>query len=188
MQRRVFPGVPALALAVLMALAAPAAAADASSVVSHQLRGLVARVLDGDTVRLQGENRRYYTVRLASIDAPETGNGHDRPAQPFSRASRNELERLVNRRHLVADCYEVDHYGRDICDLLLPDGGTASQAMVRAGLAWANLERGGKFLRDASLRGLEHEARAQRRGLWSQPGAVAPWQWRQDCWRQGRCD
>lgn len=175
----------ALAVVAAGACGAPAAAGDLP--VAHRLQGRVVRVIDGDTVRLQAENRRYYTIRLASIDAPEAGNQPGRPGQPFAQAARRALQALVGGATLEAACYEVDSYGRDICDLPVRDG-TASQAMVRAGMAWANLQYGGKYLRDASLTALQREAGAARRGLWSMPAPVAPWVWRHKCWQLRECD
>jgi len=76
---------------------------------------------------------------------------------------------------------------------LLLDGKTGTQTanrrLVAAGLAWANQEAGGKFLRDAAMPELQRQARQARRGLWqmSRPRPIAPWQWRARCWRNGRC-
>ncbi len=67
-------------------------------------------------------------------------------------------------------------------DVPLPDGRTANRVMVETGLAWANRQGGGKYLRDEAIAGLERRARDRRLGLWSQPGAVAPWDWRWQCW------
>ncbi|CFE02759.1 nuclease [Bordetella pertussis] len=35
--------------------------------------------------------------------------------------------------------------------------------------------------------GLQRQAREAGRGLWAQSGAIEPWKWRYDCWRQRRC-
>src|SRR5690606_6535280 len=73
---------------------------------TYALQGVVVRVIDGDTIvlRAQGRARR---VRLASIDAPETG-GRARRGQPFGQASRRALDALVAGRTLTARCYERD--------------------------------------------------------------------------------
>ena len=47
--------------------------------------------------------------------------------------------------------------------------------LVRDGLAWHYLQYAPK---DAQLAELQAEARAARRGLWAEAGAVAPWDWR----------
>lgn len=154
---------------------------------THHLEGRIVRVIDGDTVRMTLRDGSQRTIRLASIDAPETG-GKDRPGQPYGQAARRELARLVDGMTLVAVCHDVDPHQRDVCDLPLAGGVTANQALAGAGLAWANRERGGRFLRDPGVAAAEDAARRARRGLWADPDPVAPWRWRHVCWREGRCN
>ncbi|CFM95449.1 nuclease [Bordetella pertussis] len=47
--------------------------------------------------------------------------------------------------------------------------------------------RRGDYLRDPAMPGLQRQAREAGRGLWAQSGAIEPWKWRYDCWRQRRC-
>ena len=148
---------------------------------AYALKGKVVRVADGDTLTLLAGRDRH-RVRLASIDAPETGSGRLRPGQPYGQAARKALADLVAGRTLTLKCYEQDRYGRDICDVPLPGGGTANRVMVETGMAWANRQGAGKYLRDETLPGLERQARGRRLGLWRQPDAVAPWDWRWQCW------
>jgi len=150
------------------------------------LQGEVVQVMDGDTVGLR-IGRRNETIRLASIDAPETGKP-GRPGQPYSQASRRALENLVRGKAVIAHCYEVDAYDRNICDIRLADGTNVNEAQVRAGMAWANREGRDKFLRDKRLPQVEHQARAQGRGLWADRDPMSPWQWRYTCWRQHQCN
>ncbi|MGE4451226.1 thermonuclease family protein [Castellaniella sp.] len=166
-----------LAAALFLALPAPAAHAAGP----YALSGRIVAVSDGDTLTLLAGRDRH-RVRLASIDAPETGHGRQRPGQPFAQAARKALADLVAGKTLTLHCFEQDRYGRDVCDVPLPDGRTANRVMVETGLAWANRQGGGKYLRDEAIAGLERRARDRRLGLWSQAGAVAPWDWRWQCW------
>ncbi|WP_343820325.1 thermonuclease family protein [Castellaniella daejeonensis] len=165
-------------LSVTLLLALPMSAAASGT---YSLSGRVVDVSDGDTLTLLAGRGRH-RVRLASIDAPETGHGRQRPGQPFGQAARKALADLVAGRTLTLNCFEQDRYGRDVCDVPLPDGQTANRVMVEHGLAWANRQGGGKYLRDGAIAGLERRARDQRLGLWRQAGAVAPWDWRWQCW------
>jgi len=70
--------------------------------------------------------------------------------------------------------------------VLLDDGTTANQRMVEQGMAWANRQQA-RFLRDPTLEKLERRARADKRGLWRDRYPVAPWVWRDQCWRRGQC-
>lgn len=168
---------PWLVLGFFLLLHAAAALAAAPYVLS----GRVVHVADGDTLTLQaaGGQRR---VRLASIDAPEIGHGRERPGQPYGQTSRRALAGLVAGRVLDLNCYEQDQYGRDVCDVPLGGGRTANQMQVEAGMAWANRQGGGKYLRDTRLLALERLAREGRLGLWQRADAVPPWEWRWKCW------
>ncbi|HLU20178.1 MAG TPA: thermonuclease family protein [Pusillimonas sp.] len=151
-----------------------------------ELRGTVVHVADGDTFTLLVDQRRE-RIRMASIDAPEITKDKDRPGQPMSQASRKSLSSLIAGKLLTLHCYERDRYERSVCDVPLPGGLTANQQQVSAGMAWANMEGKGKFLRDPSLRRLEDKARQARVGIWSQDGQIPPWVWRYQCWKQAQC-
>lgn len=152
---------------------------------SYKLTGKVVRVSDGDTVNLLVENKQE-RIRLASIDAPETAHGSSQPGQPFGEASRKNLANYVAGKTLTVVCFEKDRYERHICDIPV-DGTTANRLQVEQGMAWANQQAKGKYLRDQSLPELEKNARQKKLGLWSEPGAVAPWEWRVECWKNKKC-
>jgi endonuclease YncB( thermonuclease family) len=167
-----------MAVLVLAGATLPAWAAQ-----TYALTGRVVRVADGDTLTLLVQGGPQSRIRLASIDAPEVGHGKKRPGQPYGQTARRALADLVAGHTLTLRCYERDHYGRDVCDVPLADGRTASQALVAAGMAWANQQSGGKYLRDRALPGLERQARAQRLGLWRDAAPRPPWVWRGECWK-----
>ncbi len=154
--------------------------------VIYEVVGRVVNVGDGDTITMQtdGGQRR---IRLASIDAPEVGHGEVKPGQPYGQAARKSLEAMVAGKTFTARCYEKDQYARDVCDLPGAGGHTVNWQQVDAGYAWANTARHGEYLRDASLVAIERKAREQRKGLWATPGAIAPWEWRYQCWNHGKC-
>lgn len=160
----------------------PAAHAQGSS---YKLTGKVVRVSDGDTVNLLVENKQE-RIRLASIDAPETAHGSSQPGQPFGEASRKNLAEYVAGKTLTVVCFEKDHYDRHICDIPV-NGTTANRLQVEQGYAWANQQAKGKYLRDKALVDLEKSARQKKLGLWAEPGAVAPWEWRVECWKNKKC-
>jgi len=156
---------------------------------SYTLHGRVTHVQDGDSFVLHAAGRRQ-RVRMASIDAPELGqSSRQRPGQPYARAAHTALSRFIAGKTLTLACFETDAYGRHVCDVPLDDGEahtTASQRMVAQGLAWANRQRP-DFLRDPALDKLERTARMEKRGLWRDHHPVAPWVWRDQCWRRGQC-
>ena len=151
----------------------------------YTLSGKIVQVSDGDTVNILVNNETH-RIRLASIDAPETAHGSSRPGQPYGEASRKHLADYVAGKTLTLICFEKDQYGRDVCDIPVGDT-TANRLQVQHGMAWANQQGGGKYLRDPKLVELEKKAKQAKLGLWVEPHAVAPWVWRHDCWQKQKC-
>jgi len=61
-------------------------------------------------------------------------------------------------------------------EVILPDGRTLNRELVKAGLAWWYQ----RYSEDESLGRLEAEARAAKRGLWTEPNPIPPWQFRSE--------
>ena len=110
--------------------------------------------------------------------------GRCKPAQPWSEQSTLLLKTLVLGKTISFRCHDLDRYDRHICDLALRT--TANVQMVLAGVAWAN-RANPRYLRDSSVAAAADQARINRRGLWSQPGQTAPWEWRKTEWMQPQC-
>ena len=122
-------------------------------------------VSDGDTLHVVlGEAR--VRVRLSRIDAPEHG-------QAFGRRSEQSLRELVGRKTVLMTWRTSDRHGRPIATIEV-DGMDVSREQVRRGMAWVYR----RYSRDEDLLRIEQEARDARRGLWSDPHAIAPWEWR----------
>ncbi len=60
-------------------------------------------------------------------------------------------------------------------EVLLPDGRSLNHELVKAGFAWWYRKYAPE---DDTLKQLEEEARQAKRGLWVDPHAVPPWEWR----------
>jgi endonuclease YncB( thermonuclease family) len=150
----------ALSIPLLVATA-PAAAEVLARVVS---------VHDGDSLTVLVD-RRQLKVRLKDIDAPELG-------QPFGRNSRQSLSDLCFGKIASIEIGGRDRYQRAIAHVTCAVT-DANAEQVRRGYAWIYA----RFVRrDSPLFAVEHEARTARRGLWTDPSPVAPWDWR----RSGR--
>ena len=129
----------------------------------------VRHVLDGDTVILRDDQH----VRLLGINAPELGKD-GAPDQPLAARARERLAQLVRgqRLQLAFERERQDHYGRLLAHLLLPDGTSVEQVLLREGLAWAVAIPPdiGRLRENLAA---ENEARAAGRGVWGEP-AYAP--------------
>lgn len=130
---------------------------------------LVVAVSDGDTLTAacapHGQQQQI-VVRLAEIDAPEKG-------QPFGQRSKQSLSGLCFGQEAVIEGRGRDRYGRTIGRVSC-GGIDASAEQVRRGMAWVF----DRYTTDRTLYAIQDEARAARRGLWSDASPIPPWQWR----------
>ena len=135
------------------------------------LTGKCAYVQDGDSLKFipDGETEEV-RVRLYGIDAPEKG-------QEFSNQSREQLRKLTQKKSIRVEVQDTDRYGRYIAKVYV--GGTyVNQEMLRAGLAWYYGHHADSK-KDADLQKAQQNARKASKGLWSNPDAVNPRQFRE---------
>lgn len=133
---------------------------------SEEFKGKVVGVTDGDTIEVmrQGAPER---VRLAGIDCPEYG-------QPYGSQAKQMTTILAFGEEVTVKTQGKDKYGRTLGEVILPDGRSLNRKLVQEGLAWWYRQHSS----DAGLQEAETEARRRRLGLWNDPNAVAPWDWR----------
>lgn len=139
----------------------------------YGFEGKVVRVLDGDTIEVLQE-KRTVRVRLNGIDCPEK-------TQAFGTKAKEYTSELCFGKNVSVDELGQDRYGRMIGEVKLADGKDLNQELVRAGLAWWFRKYAGK---DKVLQELEEVARKEKRGLWSQDDAIAPWDFRHRSFKQ----
>lgn len=131
----------------------------------------VTRVVDGDTVKVQLNNRQE-TVRYIGIDTPESVKPGT-PVQCFAKQASDFNERLVGGRRvrLVFGRQRRDRYGRLLAYVYLAND---SKELVNADLVKRGLGRtlaippNTKFARRFAA--LQSEAQGAGRGLWSACG------------------
>ena len=142
--------------------------------------GKVVGVKDGDTIvvlRYHVQNNpdaltvpsaEQVTIRLAGIDCPEK-------AQAFGQRAKQFTSFLVFDREVTVKIYSKTlTYGRSVGDVILPNGESLSQELLKAGLAWWYRH----YSKDEHLGELEAIARREKRGLWADPNPVPPWEFR----------
>lgn len=127
----------------------------------------VTKVTDGDTITIvtkEGQSRR---IRLASIDAPEL-------KQPYGRKSKDALSAMILGKEVLLVWHEKDRYRRLIGDLYHKDR-WINRDMISEGWAWHYK----KYSKDETLAKAEVTAREAKKGLWSDPNAIPPWEFRE---------
>lgn len=123
---------------------------------------LVTRVIDGDTIELEGGEH----VRYIGINTPELAHG-DQMLECFSEEARLRNEALVLGKHvtLVRDVRDRDKYGRLLRYVFVGDT-LVNETLVRDGFAYAT-SYPPDVTRQEILREAERAARMDGRGLWS---------------------
>ena len=161
-------------LALLLA-SVPASAAE--------LAGRVVGVTDGDTIVVLDAGKKQHIVRLAGIDAPSL-------KQAFGPQSQKNLADLVHNRQVTVEWSKQDRkkgiigkvfYQPELCATpACLEKTDANYQQIAAGMAWHDKQSEGELStvdRDRYA-AAEKQARTAKRGLWSDPAPVAPWEWR----------
>jgi endonuclease YncB( thermonuclease family) len=133
---------------------------------AEEFTGRVIGVTDGDTIKVLHANHSE-TVRLLGVDAPEKRQAYGDRARRFT-------ANLAFDRTVTVRTSGRDRNGRLLGEVVLSDGRSLNQELVRAGYAWWFR----KYSRDGRLARLEEEARQDRRGLWADAAPTAPWEYR----------
>jgi micrococcal nuclease len=130
-----------------------------------QLSGKVVSIADGDTFTMLVNNEQI-RIRLHGIDCPEKG-------QDFGTVAKEFLSGYVFGKVVQVKQMDVDRYGRTI-GMVFIDGININEELLKAGLAWhyKTYDKNPEWAR------MEQEARTKKKGLWVQPNAIPPWEYR----------
>lgn len=129
--------------------------------------GKVIGVIDGDTIEVLNIQTPV-RIRLHGIDCPERG-------QPFGKRAKQAASALAFGKDVTVDDLGRDRHSRTIADVILPDGVSLNQELVKQGWCWWYRKYAPE---NTVLEGLEQEARKEKRGLWVDPNPLPPWEWR----------
>ncbi|MCF8142733.1 MAG: thermonuclease family protein [Deltaproteobacteria bacterium] len=130
--------------------------------------GPVVHICDGDTITvLRGSER--VRVRLYGIDTPERSQPSGENAAAFMSAQ--VFDKVVEIRKM-----DVDRYKRIVAVVSVGDL-NINRLLVEYGYAWV-YDRYCKAEFCAEWKLAEAEAREAKRGLWKNPKAVPPWEYR----------
>jgi len=134
---------------------------------SQLITGKVVKIADGDTFTILLEQDHFKVrVRLVSIDSPER-------KQPFSKRAKQYLSQLIFGKKVKVYYHKKDRYGRVLGEVYVGNI-NVNEAMLKAGYAWHFK----KYSKDKHLERLEYLARKNKKGLWSDPNPIPPWEWR----------
>lgn len=127
--------------------------------------GKVVGVTDGDSITVMHDGKGE-KIRLYGIDCPEKRQAYGKKAKQFT--SEMVFKKIVNVKPITKD-----RYGRTIAWISI-DGASLNEGLLEAGLAWHYK----KYSSDKNLAELEAQARSSKMGLWADPKAQPPWEFR----------
>jgi micrococcal nuclease len=129
------------------------------------LKGKVVRISDGDTIGIL-IGKETVKVRLEGIDAPESN-------QAFGTKAKNALNELVAGKEVVVKKTGEDRYKRTLGTVYVGETDVNAK-LIHDGWAWHYKQ----YSKDKALAKLETEAKEAKRGLWADPNALEPWEFR----------
>jgi len=138
--------------------------------------GKVAAVPEGDvlSVTCNGETK---TVRVAGVDCPEMAQAYGPEAQKFTSGLVLGKEVIINENEADEKEDGADDAKWVIANVTFGDDKDLSHEIIAAGMGWT-YEQHKPF--DKALRGLSAKAIVAKKGLWSDPAPLAPWDFRAD--------
>jgi endonuclease YncB( thermonuclease family) len=130
--------------------------------------GKVIGVADGGTITVL-RNKEQVRIRLYGIDCPEGGQAFGNKAKKFT-------SMLVYGKVVEVKVMATDRYGRTVA-MIYADKTLLNEELVKAGLAWVCWQYCGHPICE-TWKGLQIGARMDKRGLWSDPNRIPPWEFR----------
>ncbi|MGD9950645.1 MAG: thermonuclease family protein, partial [Desulfobulbus sp.] len=137
---------------------------------SFSWSGPVLSISDGDTIIVLHEGKRE-KIRLYGIDCPEKDQVGGEEARKLTLA-------LISGRRIEVEAKGKDRYGRTV-GLVKIDSTSLNESLILNGYAWVYWQYCDEKFCSTWLQ-LEGEARKQKKGMWKNPDAIPPWEWKED--------
>jgi micrococcal nuclease len=144
-------------------------------------RGTVRQILDADRIVLEldgtvlkDESADLKQIRIANIDCPEKGQGgwEESLNMTSQLLLGKPIQLVILQDEALNKPLEYDDSPGLVVGQTVPSD--FSKELLKAGLAWHYK----KYSADPALAKLEAEAREAKRGIWSKPNPVPPWEYR----------
>ena len=131
--------------------------------------GKVIEINDGDLITVSNQNRPV-KVRLLGVDAPE-------PGQAFAEIAKQHLKDLVIDKMVTVEYSSLGVHSSVVGKVIF-DGVDICAQMVRDGAAWFDINNNSRLsdIERQVYAQSEAAARSERRGVWQNGDAIAPWE------------
>ncbi len=133
-------------------------------------QALCVGISDGDTIKVLNSDNQEIRIRLYGIDTPEK-------KQAFGTKATQITSGLVFQKFLSIQTIDIDHYGRQVAVVELPNGTILQEHLLDQGMAWAYPQYCKKDFCDEWEKKEEY-AQSELHGLWQDKNAIPPWKWR----------
>lgn len=137
-----------------------------------KIQGKVVKVVDGDTAYVLDATNTQHKIRFAGMDAPERG-------QAYGKKATNTLKGWIAAKQVCVDYEKTDRWQRKIGTIVYQNK-NINLAMVQAGYGWhyKKYQREQTAAERKAFAQAEQQARNAKLGLWADPHAQAPWEYR----------
>jgi endonuclease YncB( thermonuclease family) len=126
----------------------------------------VVAVHEGDRLTIYHAGQKE-TIYLKDVDCPEI-------TQPYGKQAKIATAAYVGNRDIVIRELKRGRNGRTSAEVVLQDGRSIAQELLKEGLAWVRPDTS----EGRGLAEFEQLARAAGKGLWADPSPVPPWKWK----------
>jgi micrococcal nuclease len=147
-----------------------------SPCLSWAWSGRVVGIADGNTITVL-QDKEQVKIRLYGIDTPERHQAFGNKAKQFT-------AKLVHGKEVEVEPVDVDRYGRTVA-LVTVFKLSVNEELVNAGFAWVYTHYCTQPICER-WKALEQEAREAKRGLWADPHAIPPWEFRRENRKGGK--
>lgn len=142
----------------------------ATCIASGPMKGKVVSVSSGDLISFQDQYGEIRQLSLYGIDAPDN-------EQKMGQHAKKMLFAMIGEKDVIVKLIENESKGIPSAYVAL-NGLSINAALVKAGCAWVNQETC-KSSKCSNWTGYQHYAKKNKKGLWIDPEAKPPWEWRQ---------
>jgi endonuclease YncB( thermonuclease family) len=129
----------------------------------------VVGVADGESITVLSPGSKPVKIRLHGIDYPEKG-------QAFGKRAKQYTSNQCFGKTIAYRPVDIDRYGRTVAMVFLPDGNELNLEILIAGYAWHYK----RYSNRQDYADAEQQAHQNKVGLWADPQAKPPWEWRRD--------
>ncbi len=134
-----------------------------------EIKGVVQKIIDGDSLIIKIKEGKKIEVRLYGIDSPE----YD---QPYSNLSKRYLVEKILKKTVYLSVVDIDRYKRKVA-IVRKGKVIVNSELVRLGYAWVYP----KYCKNDfcnAWKKYQKTAKKNKKGLWKDKKPISPWRWK----------